>query len=90
MPQRDTKSEILSVSLPRTLAEGAKKAAQQAGVSRSKLVQQALQQYLWLEEWQELQTYGFEQALKLGLQPDDVQRLIDEYRKENANHSDRR
>ncbi len=89
MAQKDTKSEIVSVSLPRKMAQKAAKSAREAGVSRSKLVQQALENYLWLEEWQELQNYGFQQALKLGIKPEDVQRLIDETRAEDEANSNR-
>ena len=83
MKKKD-KSEVLSVSLPGSLAKSASRAAKKAGVSRSKLLQQALEKYLWLEEFNELQTYGYQQAMKLGLGPDDVQRLIDEVRAEDA------
>lgn len=82
--KKQEKSEILRVSLPRHLAQEATRVASRAGLSRDEFYQRVLEQYLWLREWQKLQAYGFQQALKLGLRPDDVQRLIDEYRQEKS------
>lgn len=90
MPKKD-KSEIVSVSLPSSLAKSAKQAAKKAGISRSALLQQALEKYLWLERFHNLQAYGYEQAIRLGIGPEDVQGLVDEYRQEQEQkRSDRR
>lgn len=67
--------------MPKNLSKNIKKQAKRRGCSRSELIAAALEQHLWLEQWKSLETYGFEKSLELGLEPDDVERLIDEYRK---------
>ncbi|MBI4022465.1 MAG: ribbon-helix-helix protein, CopG family [Candidatus Andersenbacteria bacterium] len=76
------KTDIVSISLPPRLSNRLAKQAKQRGCSRSKLIAQALEQHLWLEEWRMLQAYGFARAVELGLKPADVEHLIDEYQKE--------
>ncbi|PIT98214.1 MAG: hypothetical protein COT71_01960 [Candidatus Andersenbacteria bacterium CG10_big_fil_rev_8_21_14_0_10_54_11] len=90
MPQKTSKSEIVSVSLPKSLAEALRSATEQAGGSRSKLVQEAIEQYLWFKDWQDVQAYGVEQGRMLGIRPEDISRLIDEYRREAKKATRRR
>ncbi|MEX1112019.1 MAG: hypothetical protein WEC84_01025 [Candidatus Andersenbacteria bacterium] len=90
MSQKPSNSEIITISLPKGLAQEVRSAMQQMGGSRSKLVQEALEQYLWLKEWQDLQEYGVGRSAELGLVSEDVTGLINEYRREKKQTSRRR
>lgn len=87
-PQR--KSDVVSVSLPPELVRRVTEHVKNAGTSRSHLVMEALEQYLWLEKWRQLQAYGFERAVDLNLTVGDVERLIDEFRQEKRSTGRRR
>ena len=79
---RNTKS--LTVTLPLDMVQQVEKAAEQAGVSRSAFLQQAVERAVRNHRWQEIKKYGREQAQRMGIKPEDVQRLIEEYRAEMA------
>ena len=83
--QASSKNQIISLSMPQILIKKAQAMAKQTQKSRSQIFQEALKQYLWSIKWQELQAYGIEQSINLGLKPQDTQRLINEYRKKNKN-----
>lgn len=76
------KSDVVSVSLPPELVQRVAEHVRAAGTSRSRLVMEALEQYLWLEKWRQLQAYGFERAVDQNLMAGDVESLIDEFREE--------
>ncbi len=79
---RNTKS--LTVTLPLDMVKQVEEAAEQAGVSRSAFLQQAVERAVRNHRWQEIKKYGREQAQRMGIKPEDVQRLIEEYRAEMA------
>ena len=79
---RNTKS--LTVTLPLDMVQQVEEAAEQAGVSRSAFLQQAVERAVRNHRWQEIKKYGREQAQRMGIKPEDVQRLIEEYRAEMA------
>ncbi len=83
------KSDVVSVSLSPELVQRVTRHIRDKQTSRSHLVAQALEQYLWLEEWRQAQAYGFEQALDLNLRSDDVEHLIDEYRQKKRSTGSR-
>lgn len=78
------------MSLPRSLAEALEAAVEREGGSRSGLIQEALEQYLWLTQWRELQAYGVVQSTALGLSANEVERLIDELRTTDESTTRRR
>ena len=80
-----SKSSIISISLPSLLAKEVQASAQKRGRSRSQIFQQAVKQYLWLEQWKELQGYGIDRAREQGFELDNVERLVNEYRAEQKN-----
>ena len=54
----------------------------QQGKSRSELLRDALVRYIEDCEWQQLLRYGERRAWSLGIGPEDVSSLVDEYRAE--------
>ena len=52
------------------------------GRSRSELVRDALRRYIDDAEWRRLLDYGERRSRELGIGPEDVERLVDEYRTE--------
>lgn len=79
---RNTKS--VTITLPLETVQQVDEAAEKDGVSRSAFLQQAVERAVRNHKWQELKKYGREQARRMGIKPEDVQRLIDEYREEMA------
>lgn len=65
--------------------EEAEKVAKEENRTRSELIREALRRYIAERELRRLQRYGMKKAKELGLKEEDVQRLIDEYRAEQAN-----
>jgi prevent-host-death family protein len=63
----------------------AEKIAKEENRTRSELMREALRRYIAEMELRRLQRYGMKKAKELGLKEEDVQRLIDEYRAEQAN-----
>mgnify|MGYP001048696774 CR=1 FL=1 len=59
--------------------------AKEENRSRNELMREALRRYIAERELRRLQRYGMKKAKELGLKEEDVQRLIDEYRAEQAN-----
>ena len=62
----------------------AEKIAKEENRTRSELIREALRRYIAERELRRLQRYGMKKAKELGLKEEDVQRLIDEYRAEQA------
>ena len=79
---RNTKP--LTITLPLDIVQQVDEAAQQQGMSRSAFLQQAAERAVRNHRWQAILKYGREQAQRMGIKPEDVQRLIEEYREEMA------
>jgi CopG family transcriptional regulator/antitoxin EndoAI len=74
------KSEVMSISVPPELARDVAELATTERRSRSELVRDALRQYVLTSRWHRLRRAASLQALRLGLRPADVERLVDEAR----------
>ena len=74
------KSEVISISVPPELARDVAALATAERRSRSELVREALRQYVFMSRWQRLRRTAALQAVRLGLGPADVERLVDEAR----------
>lgn len=79
---RNTKP--VTITLPLDVVQQVEEAAEQAGVSRSAFLQQAVERAVRNHRWQAILKYGREQAQRMGIKPEDVQGLIEEYREEMA------
>jgi CopG family transcriptional regulator/antitoxin EndoAI len=77
-------TKTITFSLPPDMAAQVEKVMQAEGRTRSELLREALRRYLEEREWKEIFRYGEQRARELGLTPDDVERLVDEYRAEKA------
>jgi prevent-host-death family protein len=80
--------EKMAGSEPREIKEAieeAEKIAKEENRTRSELIREELRRYIAERELRRLQRYGMKKAKELGLKEEDVQRLIDEYRAEQAN-----
>ncbi|HEX3035396.1 MAG TPA: ribbon-helix-helix protein, CopG family [Thermodesulfobacteriota bacterium] len=75
-------TKILSLSLPPELLKEAERIAKKEGRTKSELFREALRRYIQEKKWQDIQEYGARQAKKLGVSETEVERIIDEYRKE--------
>ena len=76
---------ILDLQEIQEALQEAEKIAKEENRSRSELIREALRRYIAERELRRLQRYGMKKAKELGLKEEDVQRLIDEYRAEQAN-----
>lgn len=74
-------SRLLSVSIPDDLAEEIDSLAETSGKTRSELVRDALRRQLCQERFAGLQRFGQGRAEGFGIGPEDVEGLIDEYRR---------
>jgi hypothetical protein len=72
--------------LPSEIRAAVEDAAHAEGCQPEELVLEAVQEYLKERHWQLLLSYGRQRARALGYQPSDIDRLIAEYRRENAGH----
>lgn len=72
----------VSLTLPPSLLDEVERLAQREGKSADELMQEAVRRYVLRRRFRELQDYGAEQARNLGVQEEDVERLIHEYRRE--------
>ena len=78
---RSTKN--VSITVPPTLLREAEAVAKREGRTKSELFREALRRYVTQSEYRELQQFGRKQAKKLGLQEADVERLVQESRRES-------
>lgn len=74
-------TRLVTISLPPNLLKKAEKAAKEEQRTRSELLREALRKYLEDREWSKIYRYGERRATALGLDEEDVERLVDEIRK---------
>lgn len=75
-------TETITFSLPPDLARQVDRMTRQQRRTRSELLREALLRYLEECEWTELLKYGERRARELGIGPEDVGALVEEYRTE--------
>ena len=81
----DTGGAALSLS-PEMTAQ-LEEAALEEGCTKSELLHEALRKYLSDRHWRKITSYGQRRARELGITPEDVERLVDEYRSESKQPS---
>jgi CopG family transcriptional regulator/antitoxin EndoAI len=64
------------------MAEQVEKVRREEGRTKSELLREALRKYMLDRQWRGITSYGQRRAKELGITPDDVERLVDEYRTE--------
>ncbi len=77
-------TKTITFSLPPDMAKRVDQAMKQQGRSRSEFLREAVLRYIEECEWRQLLRYGEGRAREKGLGPEDVARLVEEYRSEVA------
>lgn len=77
-------SRLLSVSVPDELLDDIEAMAGERGQTKSEFVRESLREQVWNERWTDIQRYGRAQAERLGIGPEDIERIVDEVRDERA------
>lgn len=75
----------ITISIMPEMLEQVNRIAREESRTRSELLREAVRRYIAEKELTRLNRYGQAKARDLNLEPEDVDRLIREYRKENAN-----
>ena len=75
-------TKTITFSLPPEMADRVEEAMKQQGRSRSEFIRDAVLRYIEECEWRRLLRYGEERARAKGIGPEDVARLVEEYRAE--------
>lgn len=73
----------VTFSLPPEMATQVDQLVEREGRTRSELVREALRRYIDDSKWRRLLEYGEQRARERGIGPEDVERLVDEYRAES-------
>ena len=73
-----------SITLAPDIAQDVEQAAQQAGISRSAFIRDAIQRRLIKDRFQTRRQEAEADLRRMGIKPEDVPRLIEEYREEMA------
>jgi len=77
-------TKTITFSLPLEMAEQVDEVVREEGSTKSALLRKALRRYITEREWQQLFEYGEERARVLGIDPEDVGQLVEEYRASDA------
>ena len=75
-------TRTITFSLSPAMAERVDDATREQGRSRSEFLREAVLRYIEECEWRQLLRYGEERAREQGVGPEDVSRLVEEYRTE--------
>ena len=76
------KNKTITISLPVELADRVAEVSKQQGLSRSEFLREAVDRYVREYEWRQLVKYGERRAREKGIRPEDVIKLVEEYRAE--------
>lgn len=75
-------TKLITISMLPELLEEAEKLAKDEKRSRSELFREAIRKYIEDKKWERIYRYGQMKAKEQGLAEADVERLVDEYRRE--------
>ena len=76
------KNKTITISLPVELADRVAEVSKQQGLSRSEFLREAVDRYVREYEWRQLVNYGERRVREKGIRPEDVIKLVEEYRAE--------
>ncbi len=77
-------TKTITFSLPPEMAERVDMVMKRQGRTRSEFLREAVLRYMEECEWKQLLQYGEERARQKGIGPEDVSRLVEEYRAESS------
>ena len=81
-------TKAVSITMPTEMYKKAEKLAKEEDRTMSELLRETIRRYIAAkQEWGELSAYGSKRARELGIKPRDVNRLIQEGRKEDRANS---
>ena len=73
-------TKTITFSLPPDMTDRVEEIMRQEGRAKSELLREALRRYIEEREWRQLLRYGEQRTRELGISPQDVERLVEEYR----------
>jgi CopG family transcriptional regulator/antitoxin EndoAI len=77
--------QTMSLSMPPRLLKQVLSLARQEGKTKSELMREALRQYIEMKEMRKAQSIFSKRARELGIKDeDDIERIVEEYRSEQA------
>ena len=74
-------TEITSLSLPPEMSKKVTKLMKQESRTRSELIREALRRYIEEREWEQILRYGRIRAMQNQITEDQVEAIVDAYRK---------
>jgi len=74
-------TKIITISIPPEMAEKIEELMKKEGRTRSELFREALRRYFEEQEWKEISRYGRMRAKEKGISEDQVEDIVDTYRK---------
>jgi CopG family transcriptional regulator / antitoxin EndoAI len=74
-------TRTITISLPPEMEARIDELRRSEGRTRSELVREALRNYMRDREWRELLRYGQQKALAAGIVQEDIEDIIDAYRR---------
>lgn len=74
-------TKTISLSVPPEMAKKIQELMRKEGRTRSELIREALRQYVENQEWKEISRYGRMKAKEKGITEDQVEDIVDAYRK---------
>jgi metal-responsive CopG/Arc/MetJ family transcriptional regulator len=80
-------TNTITLSLPPEMTKKIKKLMREEQRTRAELLREALRYYIEEKEWKKIYKYGESQTKKLGIKKENVERIIDEVRKERKKQS---
>ncbi|MYE32590.1 MAG: ribbon-helix-helix protein, CopG family [Chloroflexi bacterium] len=78
-------TRTITFSLPPEMSDRLDAMSRRDDRTRSAFIREALARYIEDREWREVLEYGEQRAREAGIEPEDVSRLIAEYRAETYN-----
>ena len=74
-------TKIQTISLPPEIVKQIEKIIKEEGMTKSELFREALREYIRKRRWEKIREYGARKVAELGVKEEDIERLIDEYRR---------
>lgn len=74
-------AQTVTISLPPKMIGDIQRAMREEGRTKSELFREALRRYFEEQEWKKILRYGRRQALKRGITEDQVENIVDAYRR---------
>lgn len=74
-------TSVISISIPPNIEKKIDELTKKEGMTRSELIREALRRYIAEKELEELTRYGREKALKSGITEEQIEDIVDSYRK---------